>query len=74
MNTPAKNHPLNNDMLIIYFVGGITSYEFKLVKELFKEKEVAKNVKNNLKRDVEFKEISFYYHIFQGLDWQLSFL
>lgn len=35
MNTTAKPHPLNNNFLIIYFVGGITSYEMKLVKDLF---------------------------------------
>ncbi len=46
MNTQSKNHPLNNDMLIVYFVGGITSYEFKLVRDFFKEKNLAKNVKN----------------------------
>lgn len=35
MNTAAKPHPLNNNLLIIYFVGGITSYEMKMVKDLF---------------------------------------
>jgi hypothetical protein len=44
MNTQTKSHPLSNDLLIIYFVGGITAYEFKLVKEMFKEHEKAKHV------------------------------
>lgn len=40
MNSAVKPHPLNNSTLIIYFVGGITSYEMKIVKEIFsKEKD-----------------------------------
>lgn len=35
----AKMHPLNNDMLIIYFLGGVTAYEYKLVKEAFKNED-----------------------------------
>lgn len=44
MNSSNKSHPLNNELLIIYFVGGITSYEFKIVKKIFKEAELGKNV------------------------------
>lgn len=44
MNSSNKIHPLNNDLTIIYFVGGITSYEFKLVKDLLREHEPGKNV------------------------------
>ena len=44
MNTPAKVHPLSNDLLIIYFVGGITSYEFKLAKEIFSKESLGKQV------------------------------
>jgi hypothetical protein len=44
MNTPAKIHPLSNDLLIIYVVGGITSYEYKLVKEVFSKESTGKNV------------------------------
>ena len=38
-NAPAKMHPLNNDMLIVYFVGGITAYEYKIVREAFKNED-----------------------------------
>lgn len=45
MNTStSKPHPLNNDLLIIYVVGGITSYEFKLVREVIREYQPEKNV------------------------------
>ena len=43
MNT-GKAHPFNNDLLIIYFIGGITSNEFKIVKDMLKEQEPGKNV------------------------------
>ena len=43
MNSTAKPHPLNNSTLIIYFVGGITSYEMKIVKDAF-SKEIDHNV------------------------------
>lgn len=33
----GKIHPLNNDLLIIYIIGGISSYECKMVKEAFKD-------------------------------------
>ena len=40
MSSSKKPHPLNNDLLIIYFIGGVTTYEYKLVKEIFgKEKD-----------------------------------
>ena len=40
MNTATKPHPLNNNLLIIYFIGGITSYEMKLAKDMLnKEKD-----------------------------------
>ena len=42
-SSASKPHPLNNDLLIIYVVGGITTYELKLVKEVF-AKEVGKRV------------------------------
>jgi hypothetical protein len=45
MNTPAKIHPLSNDLLIIYVIGGMTSYEYKLVKEVFNKESPGKNVK-----------------------------
>ncbi len=35
MNSTTKPHPLNNNILIIYFIGGVTSYEMKLVKDAF---------------------------------------
>lgn len=44
MNTQTKMHPLNNDLIIIYFVGGITSYEFKLVKDIFSKEDIPKRV------------------------------
>jgi hypothetical protein len=44
MNTQTKVHPLSNDLVIIYFVGGITSYEFKLVKDVFSKEEFGKKV------------------------------
>lgn len=44
MNTSSKPHPLNNDFLIIYFIGGITSYEFKIVRDILKEQQPGKNV------------------------------
>jgi hypothetical protein len=45
MNANAnKMHPLNNDVLIIYFIGGITSYEYKIVKDIFKEQDLNKKV------------------------------
>ncbi|RNA41962.1 sec1 family domain-containing 2 [Brachionus plicatilis] len=37
MSTSNKPHPLNNDFIIIYIIGGISSYEYKLVKELFNQ-------------------------------------
>ncbi|CAF0750297.1 unnamed protein product [Brachionus calyciflorus] len=40
MAGPNKTHPLNNDFIIIYIVGGITSYEYKLVKEVFSQAEL----------------------------------
>ena len=46
MNTPAKIHPLSNDLLIVYVIGGMTSYEYKLVKEVFSKESSGKNVKN----------------------------
>ena len=38
-----KPHPLNNDLLIVYVVGGITAHELKHVKEVF-AKETTKRV------------------------------
>ena len=35
MGGQTKNHPLTNEFLIIYVIGGITTYEMKIVKELF---------------------------------------
>lgn len=37
MSTTNKPHPLNNDFIIIYIIGGISSYEYKLVKESFNQ-------------------------------------
>ena len=54
MNTPAKIHPLNNDLLIIYVVGGITSYEYKLVKEVFSKESTGKNV-NKFKKNLKYE-------------------
>lgn len=34
-----KPHPLNNEIIIIYFIGGIESYEMKLVKETFESQQ-----------------------------------
>lgn len=44
LSASVKNHPLNNDLLIVYFVGGITSYEFKLIKEVFIKEKIQQNV------------------------------
>ncbi len=35
MGGQTKNHPLTNEILVIYVIGGITTYEMKIVKELF---------------------------------------
>jgi hypothetical protein len=56
MNTPAKIHPLSNDLLIIYVVGGITSYEYKLVKEVFSKESTEKNV-NKLYSKINFLKL-----------------
>jgi len=41
----SKPHPLNNELLIIYFVGGVSSYEFKIVKEMFnKDQQFGKRI------------------------------
>jgi len=44
LSAPSKSHPLNNDTLIIYFVGGLTCQEFKIVKEVFLKEEFKQNV------------------------------
>ena len=57
MNSAVKAHPLNNGTLIVYFVGGITSYEMKIVKEMFsKEKDF--NV-NSLFRIIKHESSKF---------------
>jgi hypothetical protein len=35
LSSSTKPHPLNNELIIIYFFGGIESYEMKLVREAF---------------------------------------
>ena len=36
MNTQQRVHPLQNETLIVYVIGGITTYEYKMMRELFK--------------------------------------
>jgi len=56
-----KMHPLNNDVLIIYLIGGITSYEYKIVKEIFKEQDLSQkvNILSNILIFLKFFKIYF---------------
>lgn len=62
MNTAAKPHPLNNNLLIIYFIGGITSYEMKLAKDMF-NKEKDYNVSFNLEFFKDFNEFRNHFRV-----------
>lgn len=44
LSSASKSHPLNNDTLIVYFIGGITSYEYKIIKDVFVKEKVQQNV------------------------------
>lgn len=69
MNTStSKPHPFNNDLVIIYVIGGVTSYEFKLIKDVLKEHQPGKNVKNYsfLHLNFSFLTLFFYFKILFG--------
>jgi hypothetical protein len=63
MNQPAKTHPLSNEFIIIYFVGGVTSYEYKLIKEQFcKDEELMVKKVDCLTTKYDcFHQINFYF-------------
>lgn len=44
LSASSKSHPLNNDMLIVYFIGGITSYEYKIIKDVFVKEQFQQNI------------------------------
>lgn len=64
-----KPHPLNNDFIIIYIIGGISSYEYKIVKDLFNQGTLSE------KKVTTFNQKKIIYKNFiTGFNWKLPFL